>query len=107
MKLTIEKAYELSVKKWEIIVKDNGDDTRIPKMYAQFRADCPYCELFARRDGKDQICIGCPLDLGNRDLRSLACCEFNHPWNIWFYAKGPTKEHAQAVLDLIIKTKPF
>jgi hypothetical protein len=39
-------------------------------------------------------------------MDDLACCEVDHPWGTWYEAENPTKEMAQAVLDLIIKTKP-
>lgn len=105
-KLTLQEAYELSVKKWRIIVRDDGGAENVPKMYNKFTAGCPYCELFAERNALGEVCVGCPLDLGNRALDDLACCESGHPWNTWYEADVPTKEQAQAVLDLIIKTKP-
>ena len=106
MKMTIEEAYRLAVKKWEYIV--NNDDSNIGMYEAIpvlliFKNGCSYCELFENLyDG----CKDCPLSIFKvRYNGVLACDRAKHPYSRWVHHK--TRENAQKVLDLIVKTKPF
>jgi len=101
--LTIEKAYELAVKKWQWIVDNNGSSMGlfevIPEI-EQYVSGCSYCYLYIELD-----CHGCPLRIPDIRWPGCSCAGNSHQFYIWFNHK--TKANAQAVLDLIIKTKPF
>jgi len=105
--LTIERAYELAVKKWQYIVDNNGKEPdEYPyelKIIKLLLFECSYCEMFFDIEPK---CEGCPLKIfeKNPEYYSSNCRNDKHPYEIW--TKNETKENAQAVLDLIIKTKP-
>ena len=105
MELTIEKAYELAVKKWEYIVKNDGDNSgqlaEIPEL-RHYNAQCSYCEMFIK---SPVWCKGCPLAILPHEDYEHGCLHKDHPYNKW--DMNSTRETAQAVLDLIIKTKPF
>lgn len=98
--MTIHEAYELCVKKWTYIVENNGSDEgtidKFPEL-DKMKAECPYCELF--NPPFDEECAGCPLNI-NR----VICYDEDSTYGRYY--DNPTKETAQAVLDLIIKTKP-
>ena len=101
MKLTHEEAKRLSILKWEAIVKNNGSSEHLPEILASLLSECGYCEKY--RDKWNRNCGKCPLNLkGNLTEFSMGCLVPGHPWNIW--ADNKTKENAQAVLDLILKT---
>lgn len=107
--LTINKAYELAVQKWEYIVKNGGEYGDLIKdipILDTFTAECSYCELFKAYGNNPDRCKGCPLNIDNKELLQgmFACNDPEHPYQQW--DRNPTKETAQAVLDLIVKTKP-
>ncbi|MFA6917020.1 MAG: hypothetical protein WC222_11525 [Parachlamydiales bacterium] len=102
--ITLQEVYKLAVKKWKLVVDFNGDDRQadiaIPEI-KQFRNNCPYCELFVK---VETGCKGCPLTPVNLNY-GLGCRTDDHPYDLWL--NHPIKRTAQAVLDLIVKTKPF
>jgi len=95
MKLTKKQAKELSIKKWEYIVSNNGDCEGLLDKYPELknlRADCGYCEKYWKAFGG---CGGrCPLN-----LKGITCSDEPHPWIEW--VNNPTKANAQKVLALI------
>lgn len=97
--MTVQEAYGWAVKKWEYIVNNDGNTEglfhSIPELDS-FETGCAYCELFVNRLTN---CQGCPLS-----QNGLTCIGNGHPYDDW--DANPTKENAQKVLDLIIKTKP-
>ena len=111
--ITLQQAYELSLKKWEWIKNQGGGfydicllRDVIPEQ-KDFTYDCAYCEKFLDHDTyrpTEKDCYKCPLNLGRDDSHKTGCSQTNHPYNNWL--KSPTQKTAQAVLDLIKKTKP-
>lgn len=99
MELTLEKAKELAIKKWEWIVENKGKsfgvEDSIPELKG-LNSECAYCELFA--DYKDE-CDGCPLSFKKEGIQVLGCFHKGHPYLKWDLR--PTKSNAQKVLDLI------
>jgi hypothetical protein len=99
MKLTNEKAIELSIKKWEFIVDNDGSSALlifdIPELQ-DFSAHCGLCE-FNDRSG-DGFCVECPIGGEN-----MSCGYREHAWYKWEECR--TKENAQKVLDLIKSIK--
>jgi hypothetical protein len=96
MKLTKEQAKELSIKKWEYIVGNNGNWKGLVKKYpelANLLAQCGYCEKYLRKD-----CENCPL-LIQIDGINCSCYDGSHPHSKWAIKR--TKLNAQKVLDLI------
>jgi len=104
-KLTINKAYELAVKKWQYIVDHDGDKNdsvydAIP-ILNKLGGGCSYCQMFVNdQPGSKDSCEGCPLN-----INGVTCIDDLSVFSIW--ANDSTRETAQDVLDLIIKTKPF
>ena len=96
--MTVQEAYPYAVAKFEQIVKNGGEaltSNQIMELnLSRFIFSCSYCELFVRGG-----CRKCPLLINGH-----SCSNFIHPYNNW-KLKG-TAESAQAVLDLIHKTKP-
>jgi len=87
MKLTRKKAFELSIKKWELIVENDGKNLDVwPKDLDSIMSHCGLCQFYGCKD--------CPLNLDG-----LCCVNWPHPWSIW--RNDQTKENAQAVLELI------
>ena len=84
--MDIKEVYERAVEKWKWAVRNNGKINTI---------DCAYCELFDYN-----YCVGCPLNVSG-----VSCLKEGHPFCNWTEDECP--EAAQAVLDLIIATKPF
>lgn len=77
---------------WERIVFCEG---------ARVDPGCAYCDLFLKKPK----CVGCPINLTGKAMKERGACRMpGHPFLEWFYDR--TKENAQKVLDLIIKTKP-
>ena len=94
MKLSKKKAKELSLKKWEYIVKNNGLSEGLLDKYPELiylEANCGFCEKY-------EDCPICPLALPG----DIYCSSPSHPFRAW--SCNPNKENAQAVLDLILKT---
>lgn len=91
----LKEAYKHAVKKWRLIVENNGD----PSGLTDEEYKCKYCTLFDQ-----DLCLGCPLRPRPQTGR-LGCNEVGHPWSIWYRCRD--KKTAKAVLDLILKTKPF
>ena len=103
MKPTLQEAYDLAILKWQWVVNRGGGQYKedlaeeIPEL-GNFPANCSYCELFY-----EDYCEGCPLNI-TPEFGGHGCLEETHPWNIWM--DDLTKENAEKVLELIIKTKP-
>jgi hypothetical protein len=99
MKITLSKAKELCIKKWEYIVENDGDYSEedlvieIPELIDLF-SNCAYCELFI-----DEWCNHCPINLGKGVYKNIACLYAGHPFHTWVHKR--TKENAQTVLNLI------
>ncbi len=99
MELTRKKAKELSIKKWEFIVKHNGSEFKfilvkeIPEL-KDLEAKCGYCEKYF--DNKH--CNYCPIK-PKGFKGSIGCLDNQHPYDKW--DKDRTTKNAQAVLDLI------
>lgn len=93
MELTKKKAIELSIKKWEWIVENDGSEDflldEIPELN-DLSANCGLCEKYWKNDA---FCRKCPI---NKDHD---CYDKKHLFHIWLYDK--TKKNAQKVLDLI------
>ena len=105
MKLTKKKAKALSIKKWEWIVKNNGNDVglseAIPELgYLTFQ--CGFCEKYW-----DNGCNKCPLN-----INGVTCINKDSLYYKWLYkltlmkmfkidSYSINKKNAQAVLDLI------
>ena len=105
MKMTIEEAYRLAVKKWEYIVNNDGSDIGLCEaipVLKKLPSNCSYCSLFA---SMMYDCKGCPLQINQNMLQTSGCVRLGHPYNTWFDDK--TRENAQKVLDLIVKTNPL
>jgi hypothetical protein len=86
-KLTRKQAFELSIEKWELIIKNKGRRPIFPDRIEQLFNSCGLCELY--------YCTNeCPLCLDGE-----TCTWNNHPYNDW--ACNNSVENAQAVLDLI------
>lgn len=95
MELTKKKAKELSIKKWEYIVSNEGSSKGLTDKYPELEnldAECGYCEKY------NNVCNGCPLRLNNK----FPCGNPLHPWKKW--SSNPTKANAQKVLNLIRKS---
>ncbi len=103
MKLTKKKAIELSILKWEWIVKNDGSEKglidAIPEL-EKLKAHCGLCELYVE-DNTIRYCYGCPIC--PKKWYNLGCMKSGHKWYIW--SNNPTKENAQKVLDLIKSIK--
>lgn len=110
MKLTKEKAKELSILKWKLIIKNDG---KLPiNLFDEYpeleklRHYCGYCELYFKTHNKMlSSCVKCPINPNIKDYNDLeqsGCAQKIHPFHIWWV--NSTKENAQAVLDLIEKS---
>ena len=92
MRLTKKQAKELSIKKWEYIVGNDGRQDinglidKHPEL-EHLEAHCGYCEKY--HDNLEK----CPIFLNS------CCGGRSHPWNIW--SDNHTEANAQKVLDLI------
>ena len=111
--LTLQQAYELCLKKWEWIKNQGGGlydicllNNAIPEL-EELLYDCAYCKKFFDHDTykpSKKDCMGCPLNLGRSVSYRTGCSQTNHPYNNWLI--NPNEKTAQAVIDLIKKTKP-
>ena len=71
---------------------------------------CGYCELYIKTSSpKFNVCAKCPIRPKLKDWEELGgfgdyfgCLKINHPYKTW--NRNSTKENAQAVLDLILKS---
>lgn len=102
--MTTKQAYYWVIRKWNYIVKNNGIEdiglfVKYPKL-RDFESSCAYCQLFIYSPGN---CKGCPLK-PEKGTGLTGCWESNHPWFNWY--RHQTKENAEAVRNLIIKTRP-
>ena len=97
MKLTKEKAIELSIKKWEWIVENDGSmaglTLAIPELIG-LASNCGLCEKYWKDHA---FCKNCPINYG------YDCYDIEHPFQEW--GIDNTKESAQKVLDLIKSIK--
>lgn len=117
-KLTKEKAKEISIKKWEWVVDNEGIDdkydedtdtftdvsTALPEL-KDLTFTCGYCELYHKEIRGVQNCKGCPINIPKEDYDSKGsngCSQDKHPWTQW--NNNECVETAQAVLDLIRKS---
>jgi hypothetical protein len=96
--MTKKEALELSVKKWQMIVDNNGIySLDIQRKFAEFTNSCPLCHLYFKHGD----CTRCPINLSGK---RYACENGEHPFNDW--AGTHSKANAQKVLNLI-KSKLF
>ena len=98
MKPTLKKAFEFSIEKWEIIVRNNGLVPLIryyPPHIEILQAQCGLCELYHERKTGGEHCKNCPLNIKGLGY----CMSSNHPYLTW--REREDKASAQAVLDLI------
>ncbi len=112
MKLTNKKAIELSILKWEWIVKNDGDDNSselleaIPEL-ENIEEYCGLCHKYLKvtYDPYSVSCDKCPIDIikTKKNNHTSGCWQNEHPFNI--YECETTKENAQKVLDLIKSIK--
>ena len=104
------KSYEEVLDKWEFLPKvSNGGGKaefyvelwRGQAGYRKMRDDCGYCDIY--RPGVSDKCPDCPLHaIGTKAKREHnACIKEYFDWH-----QNPTRENAQAMLDLIKRTKP-
>lgn len=99
MKLTLKKAFELSIEKWEYL--STKDYTHWYNSHADIKysfphlfileGECGLCEYYSELDAG---CYNCPLFIDERN-----CSTIGHLWDWW--SRNPNKANAQAVLDLI------
>ena len=95
MKLTRKKAFELSIKKWEWIVENNGKLNGLTQAIPEIVSLAAHCGLCEYNDlHEDGFCGNCPIKVNGKSCGSSA-----HPWSIWYDSR--TKENAEKVLDLI------
>lgn len=108
MKLSKEKAIELSIKKWQWIVDNNGSNNLYKLLRAvpelkDIEEYCGLCHKYLRVMTKPYSvsCGKCPIDITktNRKDHTSGCWQDGHPFMI--FEACPTKEYAQKVLDLI------
>lgn len=95
--LTLEKAKELAILKWQYIVDNDGSDYGLKDMYPFLNSlfcNCSYCELFLLNS--EVSCFRCPINI------DLSCLDNGSLFDEW--CKIPSKENAKKVLDLIINT---
>lgn len=106
MKLTKEQAKELSKRKWEWIVENDGFDDdyniyfEIPELL-DLANNCGLCELYYF-SFEEYSCKNCPISPKREDYDDIAntgCFQKIHPYYIWI--NNQNIENAQAVLDLI------
>ncbi|MCK5605320.1 hypothetical protein KAR91_25735 [Candidatus Pacearchaeota archaeon] len=108
MKLTKKKAIELSILKWEWIVKNNGEldfhelIKEIPEL-SKVLSSCGLCEKYIENREYDDWCNGCPICIYGKENESHGCTVEKHPWMIW--TDNRTKINAQTVLNLIKSIK--
>lgn len=96
MELTKEKALELSIFKWEIIIQNNGQYNE--KVFAhpklkKFPFGCALCGKYLNNS-----CEGCPFVIEGNN-----CGDLDHPYDNWL--NDPTKENAQIILDELKKLR--
>jgi len=108
MELTRKKAFELSIKKWDIIVnKGWGYFKRYtPHEIEKLNSRCGLCELYFYTSNKKlRHCAKCPIRPKIKDYNDFfgcGCRQDIHPYNYWYaFTEKDDKEYAQAVLDLI------
>jgi hypothetical protein len=88
-----KEALELSVKKWQMIVDNDGIySLEIQRKFAKFQNSCPLCHLYFGYGA----CEGCPINLDKTDC---ACQTKGHPFKTWLDDRN--KATAQSVLNLI------
>jgi hypothetical protein len=101
--MTKEEAKELCIKKWEYIVENDGDDSRLIMDMPELNNlvnQCAYCELYiGDRVNERLFCKECPLNINENQRFYCGCNTDGHPFMKW--NNEPNKETAQAVLDLI------
>ena len=111
MKLTKKEAVELSIKKWEWIVENDGILVsillyeKIPKLSVLI-SGCGLCEKYIKTDDNHHYsCYKCPIISNdyNPKEENLGCRTKGHVWNKWTHKQ--TKKNAQKVLDLIKSIK--
>lgn len=108
MKLTKERAKELSIRKWEWIIENNGfvnNDRLIEELPELFDLAhyCGLCELYCfEHDSELSHCLNCPIRPKREyynNTTNTGCFQRIHPYYIWY--NEPNIENAQAVLELI------
>ena len=96
MKLTKKKAIELSIEKWEYIIKRNGQ-YEIPDSCVGLINGCGLCEYYNLQ------CQTCVLSIKKNNGRIHGCDSIEHVYGQW--RRNNTTENAQKVLDLIKSIK--
>lgn len=105
-----KEAIELSIKKWEYIVGNNGLSTNLIVVFpelGEMKGRCPLCDLYFYGETKKlTTCAKCPLRPKVKkgyNYDESGCCQESHPWNIWDNNRNEVT--AYAVLDLIKSIK--
>lgn len=106
-KLTLRKAFSLSIKKWVWLSEkaDDGEDldfmasnNSVIKAIPSIRGLEACCGLCEYKKQLNLSCEDCPLFVGGN-----VCADEGHVWSYWTY--HPTKHNARRVLALIRKKK--
>jgi len=100
--MTQEEAKELSIKKWEYLVKHPTASqpdliTNVPNIL-YLRSYCGYCELYNKKENRID-CTNCPIDFIKQDYQHCGCNRKGHPFLA--FINNRTKRNAQTVLNLI------
>lgn len=90
-KLTLKQAKNLSLKKWELIVVQEGSDEGIEEHpnFKNLVNNCGLCQRYIPTE--NGVCGDCPLTSDR-----IGCCIEFFRWR-----DDPSKETAEAVLNLI------
>lgn len=101
--LTKERAIDLSIKKWEAIIANGGNNLTkgdaINLGIWNFSGTCGLCEKYKDYEKNDNQCFKCPF---NCNLQ-YGCSNLSHVWFKWYSERN--KETAQAVLDALVELK--
>lgn len=107
--MTKKEAKRLSVLKWQYIVDNDGIEYGVHfkvEGLLGLQSNCGLCDKYQDTASKSlKYCAKCPIRLKVKDYSSIGntgCWQDSHPYKIWSY--NATKENAQAVLDLILKS---
>jgi len=110
MKLTKKQAKDLSIKKWEYIIKNNGDGfgllIEIPELN-KLKYNCGFCEKYIYSTGGQLIyCRKCPIRPKLKDYNNdynSGCLQDVHFYKRWGCAINPKDriKYAKLLLDQI------
>jgi hypothetical protein len=103
MELTRKQAFELSIEKWRMIVKNGGKEPdSYPEKIIILFARCGLCEKYLKINFGCN-CGNCPIQPTRKGYKKgikIGCRYMTHPFHVW--ELNHTKANAQAVLDLIL-----